>query len=101
MGKSKHHVRNSAEFVKDVKQLKVGEDEELRSYDVSALFTSVPVDKALNIIKKKLEEDTTLNERTPLFNTQLASMIIISFKCFDKFCLKMIIKIGIFSFCAY
>ena len=44
MGKTEHHVKNYKEFVEYVKLLKVGPDEELRSYDVSALFTSVPVD---------------------------------------------------------
>ena len=47
MGKTEHHVRNSKELAEYVQSLKVGPQEELRSYDVSALFTSVPVDKAL------------------------------------------------------
>ena len=34
------------------------------SYDVSALFTSVPVDAALNIIKELLEKGHTLKDRT-------------------------------------
>ena len=36
----------------------------LSSYDVSALFTSVPVDPALGTIKDLLEKDPTLKERT-------------------------------------
>ena len=36
----------------------------LSSYDVSALFTSVPVDPALTIIKDLLEKDNTPKERT-------------------------------------
>ena len=43
VGNTEHHVKNSKEFAEYVKNLKVGPDEELRSYDVSALFTSVPV----------------------------------------------------------
>ena len=36
------------------------------SYDVTALFTSVPVDPALQIIKELLEQDITLQDRTVL-----------------------------------
>ena len=49
-----------------MQSLKVGLEEELRSYDVSALFTSVPVDKALEINRKRLQDDITLPNRTPL-----------------------------------
>ena len=53
VGKSEHHVRNSKEFADFVKGLALSNDEELRSYDVTALFTSVPVDKAMVVIKKR------------------------------------------------
>ena len=36
------------------------------SYDVTALFTSVPVDPTLNIMKDLLEQDTSLHDRTVL-----------------------------------
>ena len=38
----------------------------LSSYDVSALFTLVPVDPALNIIRDLLDKDHTIKERTVL-----------------------------------
>ena len=38
----------------------------LCSYDVTTLFTSVPVDPTLNIINVLLEQDTTLWDRTAL-----------------------------------
>ena len=40
--------------------LKIAPEEELRLYDVSALFISVPVSKALVIIKERLVNDITL-----------------------------------------
>ena len=53
VGKTEHYVKNSKEFAEYVKNLKVGPDEELRNNAVSALFTSVPVDKAMDIISRK------------------------------------------------
>ena len=50
--------------MEQVKHITLAPEECLSSYDVSALFTSVPVDPALNIIKDLLEKDHTLKERT-------------------------------------
>ena len=44
VGKSPHHIQNSQDFVAQIKDLKLDEEEILTSYDVTALFTSVPVD---------------------------------------------------------
>ena len=60
VGKTEHHVKNLKVFAEYVKNLKVGPDEELRSYDVSALFTSVPVGKAMDIISRKLEDEISV-----------------------------------------
>ena len=75
--KTTHHVKNLKEFAREVKNLKIGLDKELRSYDVPALITSVPVDKVLIVIKKKLEEHTTLKERSPVTrtNSQVAWLV--------------------------
>ena len=49
-------------------------------YDVSALFTSIPIEPAINIIKKHLEEDKDLHKRT--------SMTVKHIPCLLEFCLK-------------
>ena len=64
VGKSPHHVNSTQDFVEQAKHITLAPGECLSSYDVSALFTSVPVDPALNIIKDLLEKDHTLKERT-------------------------------------
>ena len=64
VGKCPHHVNSTQDFVEQAKHITLAPGECLSSYDVSALFTSVPVDPALNIIKDLLEKDLTLKERT-------------------------------------
>ena len=54
----------------------------LSSFDVSALFTSVPVDPALNIIKDLREKDHTLKERTVMEFSDIILLL--------EFCLKNI-----------
>ena len=54
----------------------------LSSYDVSALFTSVPIDPALKIIKDLLDKDTTLKERTVMEGGDIIHLL--------EFCLKNI-----------
>ena len=64
VGKSPHHINSTQDFVEQAKHITLAPGECLSSYDVSALFTSVPVDPALNIFKDLLEKDNTLKERT-------------------------------------
>ena len=66
VGKYLHHISSTHDFVEQVKQLSLEPGECLSSYDVSALFTSVPVDPALGVIKDLVEKDPTLKDRTAL-----------------------------------
>ena len=64
MGCSEHHVQNSQQFVEEIKEMKLEKGECITSYDVVALFTSIPIPSALEVMKKKLEQDTELQKRT-------------------------------------
>ena len=66
VGKSPHHIYSTQDSVEQVKNVILLPGECLSSYDVSALFTSVPVDPALVVIKDLLEKDPTLKERSPM-----------------------------------
>ena len=81
VGKTVHHVANSQDFAKRIVNERVEEDEELRSYDVTALFTSVPVDKALTVIQACLEQDHTLCDRTSLSAKQVTKLLEVCLKC--------------------
>ena len=64
VGSTEHHVNNSKEFIEEIKKTKLEEGECITSYDVSALFTSVPVPSALDMVKNKLEQYADLPNRT-------------------------------------
>ena len=66
--------------MEQAKQIILEPGECLSSYDVSALFTSVQINPALNIIKDLLEKDTTLKERTVM---EVRDIILLL-----EFCLK-------------
>ena len=64
MGCLQHHVNNSQQFAEEMKEMKLEKGECITSYDVIALFTSIPIPSALEVMKKKLEQDTELQKRT-------------------------------------
>ena len=66
VGKSLHHIQSTRDCVSRAKGLTLQPREWLSSYDVTSLFTSVPIDPALNIIRDLLEKDDKLNDRTVL-----------------------------------
>ena len=51
VGKSPHHVHNNEDLLQHLKGIQLGPDEVIISYDVKALFTSVPIKPALTIIE--------------------------------------------------
>ena len=64
--KTEYHVKNTKEFIKSIQDITLKTDKCLVSYYVEALFTSVPIQSALTITKKKLEEDRELHLRTSM-----------------------------------
>ena len=80
VGLSEHHIQNTSDFVQQIKEVKLKKDESLVSYDVTALFTSVPIPPVLKIIEEKLKEDKELSRRTNM-NTRHITMLL-------EFCLK-------------
>ena len=80
VGQSPHHINSTQDFVEQAKHFKLESGECLSSYDVSALFTSVPIDPALQIIKDLLVKDNTLKERTVMDVEDIILLL--------EFCLK-------------
>ncbi|XP_035659430.1 uncharacterized protein LOC118404460 [Branchiostoma floridae] len=81
VGKSEHHIKNSADFVNKIKDIRVEEDEIITSYDVCSLFTSIPPKRAVAVVRDFLEPDTTLGERTSLSSKQICDLLELCLGC--------------------
>ena len=64
VGHTEHYVKNSEHFKETIKDLVIEENETLVSYDVKALYPSVPQDEAIEIIYKRLKDDANLHKTT-------------------------------------
>ena len=80
VGRSQYHVQNTQDFIQQIKGIHLQPDQCIMCYDVKVLFTSVPIQPAINIIKKLLDEDDTLQQRT--------SVTMSNITCLLEFCLK-------------
>ena len=65
VGKTKHHVKNTKDFIESIQDITLKTDECLVSHYVEVPFTSVPIQSALAITKNKLE-DRDLHLRTSM-----------------------------------
>ena len=80
VGKSPHHINSTHVLVEQNKQLTLAPEECLHSYDVSALFTSVPVDPSLGVIKNLLDKDPILKDKTVLTVNDIILLLEFSLK---------------------
>ena len=77
VGNTHRHVRNSQDFANKIMNISLfpSESDIMVSLDVRALFTSVPVDKAITHIRNCLENDLGLEERTDLSPITIVSLL--------------------------
>ena len=71
-----HHVQSTSDFVNKAKKITLQLGECLTSCDVTALFTSVPIDPALKTIKDLLEKDERLQDRTVLSVQNITDLLV-------------------------
>ena len=75
VGSSIHHVQNTRDFVEQIKDTRLKQGECIISYDVAALFTFVPIQPVINIIKQKLANDTELQQRTSMSINHITTLL--------------------------
>ena len=80
VGKSPYDIQNSQDFIQQIQGIQLQPNQCMVSFDVKAFFTSVPIQPAITIITKLLEEDQSLQQRT--------TMSVNNITCLLEFCLK-------------
>ena len=70
-----HHLKNTHHFIQQLQGKKLEPGEVITSFDVKALFTSVPVQPAIQIVKQRLQQDSTLPQRTSMSTPQITSLL--------------------------
>ena len=80
VGNTERHLQNSHDLVNKLSKFTLRPNECLVSYDVSALFTCVPVDESLSIVKELLAADETLESRTDLSPEQVTDLLSLCLK---------------------
>ena len=75
VGKTEHFIKNSKDFVEKIRHLEVPPGRKMISYDVTALFTSIPVDKAIKVIEERLRKDSSLRQRCELSVEQVLTLL--------------------------
>ena len=57
-------MKNSYEFVEQLKNLTINHHECMVSFDVISLFTKIPVDLAKTVVLERLKMNGTLDDRS-------------------------------------
>ena len=75
VGQSPHHLKNTQHFIHQLQDKKLQPGEVITSFNVKALFTSVPVQPSIQIVKNRLQQDTSLPQRTAMSIPQITSLL--------------------------
>ena len=81
VGLSNHCVHNTRDSVEQIKKVKLKKEESMVSYDVTALFTSVPIPPVLKIIEEKLTNDKDLPQRTSMNTRHIIKLLEFCLRC--------------------
>ena len=74
-------LRNSADLVEKLRALDDLKEGVLVSFDVESLFTNVPLEEAVDVVRYRLEGDEDLSSRTSLSVDELVSLVRFCLTC--------------------
>ena len=70
-----YSVSNSSQFIDKIANTTIDEDEIMVSFDVVLLFTPIPIEKACECIRAKLQSNVTLPSRAKLTIDYIISLL--------------------------
>ena len=59
VGHSQSFIKDSSHFIQNIKNMSLRESDIMVSFDVVSLYTKIPVNEVVNIIKELTDEETT------------------------------------------
>ena len=68
-------LKNTQDFIQQIQGKRLQPGDSITSFDVKALFTSVPVQPAIQIVQNRLQQDNTLPQRTAMSIPQIISLL--------------------------
>ena len=75
VGQSPHPVKNTQHFIQQLQGKRLEPGQVITSFDVKALFTSVPIQPSIQIVKQRLQQDTTLPQRIWMSIPQIITLL--------------------------
>ena len=66
IGNTVHHVKNVKDLAQEMSEVLIQDGEMFNSHDVVSLFTNVPIFQAIEVVRQRLNNDSTLKKRTNL-----------------------------------
>lgn len=74
-GYENSHIKNSYDFINILNETVIHKNDHIVSYDVISLFTNIPIDEMMTVIKTKLENDNMLANRTTLSPSSIMELL--------------------------
>lgn len=75
VGKGEYIIKNSMEFVQLLSEQYIDDDKERADFDAKSLYTSLPTQQTLVVVKTWLEKEEGLASRTPLMADEFVQML--------------------------
>lgn len=65
VGHTKHHLKDSSDLVERLKHYEIPSTHRLYSYNLTNMYTNIPMSGAIQLKGERLNADNKLKERTP------------------------------------